>query len=1025
MQDQSQPSAKRRKIDRFPDLSDDTEDSQSSDDLDLPSHDPEDYIEIDEDILGNNASKYEAVMHQPEHVELQRNTFVSQVEQPWSSPTRIRGPRWRKQTPTPSPVQVPPEPPPGQSERNVANTHVGALAPPLIVDDFDDEDLAELVAAPILNVSVEEKLRSAKAVTRVGSANTMRQTTLFGMQAPSSADSQSGTNVRARAWPRTQRNEPPTHHAVNEDAMQTWTYPLNVGAIREYQYNIVHKSLFNNILVALPTGLGKTFIAATVMLNWYNWTKDAQIIFVAPTKPLVTQQIDAAFSIAGIPRSQTTLLTGEIPTGVRADEWQEKRVFFMTPQTLINDLKTGIADPKKIVLVVVDEAHKATGNYAYVEVVKFLRRFNTSFRVLGLTATPGASVDAVQRVIDGLGIARVEIRTEDSIDIQQYVHQRQTEVELFDYSDEINMCLELFSKSVKPVLDKLCSQNALWSKDPTHITLYGLMQARKQWMGSETGRKANPGLKAMIHHCFTPLMSLAHNLDLLKYHGIGPFFHKMKVFENEAYGGGKYAKSIVEHESFKILMNRVKSWVSKDDFIGHPKLEYLNRVVLNHFMDAGEGTGRAGGRPPSDTRIMVFAHFRDSAEEITRVLNRQQPMIRAHVFVGQSGTSGSEGMDQKKQIEIIQKFKAGTYNTLVATSIGEEGLDIGEVDLIVCYDCSKSPIRMLQRMGRTGRKRAGNIVLLLMRGKEERDYQRAKDDYLRIQHIIEGGKEFTFHTDVSPRIVPRHITPSVSKRYVEIPFENTQPGSVEPNKRKSAKAKKRAKKFHMPDGVETGFKFLGGGKKGKLSRAPDVLSLLDLEEAKTPSLESVTLSTAEVEDLRVRYAQVSGSTPQVIEVVQVGRQPRKIKQPDRTHFVGHSQATRRVITASKNMHTKEKCWDRPLIQPRINKSCPRKRLTGTSSPAPSDSDCELKSAEQQLGAFKDTLLRREVDVTTFPNGRDEPAKEVTAALLSDSDGELPEINSLFTKTRSPDKTFASVQMQQRRGRRVISDDDSQ
>ena len=54
----------------------------------------------------------------------------------------------------------------------------------------------------------------------------------------------------------------------------------------------------------------------------------------------------------------------------------------MTPQTVINDLKTGICDPKRIVLIVVDEAHKATGGYAYTEVVSFLRRFNPSFRVL-------------------------------------------------------------------------------------------------------------------------------------------------------------------------------------------------------------------------------------------------------------------------------------------------------------------------------------------------------------------------------------------------------------------------------------------------------------------------------------------------------------------------------------------------------------------------------------------------------------------------------------------------------------------
>lgn len=44
---------------------------------------------------------------------------------------------------------------------------------------------------------------------------------------------------------------------------------------------------------------------------------------------------------------------------------------------------------------------------------------------------------------------------------------------------------------------------------------------------------------------------------------------------------------------------------------------------------------------------------------------------------------------------MIQKFKAGEFNLLVATSIGEEGLDIGEIDLIVCYDAQKTPVRMV------------------------------------------------------------------------------------------------------------------------------------------------------------------------------------------------------------------------------------------------------------------------------------------------------------------------------------------
>lgn len=65
-------------------------------------------------------------------------------------------------------------------------------------------------------------------------------------------------------------------------------------------------------------------------------------------------------------------------------------------------------------------------------------------------------------------------------------------------------------------------------------------------------------------------------------------------------------------------------------------------------------------------------------------------------------------------------LQSGKYNVLVSTCVGEEGLDIGEVDLIVCYDTNTSGIRQVQRMGRTGRKRQGRIVHLLTERWEEK-----------------------------------------------------------------------------------------------------------------------------------------------------------------------------------------------------------------------------------------------------------------------------------------------------------------
>lgn len=663
-------------------------------------------------------------------------------------------------------------------------------------DAFDSEPSSPVKQSDdIVRTSIQRSNNRSNKSSVVAPQNGLVQTTLFGGKA-SLQNPATGANKKHN-WPLATQPETATHHRLDQEAINTWIYPTNLGTIRDYQYNIVSRGLFHNLLVALPTGLGKTFIAATVMLNWFRWAPDSQIVFVAPTKPLVAQQIDACFQVVGIPRSETVMLTGETKPAIRAEEWKEKRVFFMTPQTIINDLKHGYCDPKRIVLVVVDEAHRATGGYAYVEMIKFLRRFNQSFRVLALTATPGANVEAVQQVIDGLDISRVEIRTETSIDIRQYVHTRDIDTMKFDYSDEQSLIMELLSKAIQPVLTKLNGQNAYWLKDPMKLTAFGCTLAQKQWSRSEAGRKAPHSIKGMVASIFPVLASLAHGISLLKFHGVGPFFRSMSNFRNEVDGGSmksKYAKQIREDQNFNKMMGTVQNWVRNPDFLGHPKLEYLRNVVMEHFLDCKDAS----------TKVMIFAHWRDSAEEIVRVMNRNQPMIRAHVFVGQQAAKGSEGMTQKRQLEVIQQFKESKYNTLVATSIGEEGLDIGEVDLIVCYDASASPIRMLQRMGRTGRKRKGNIVLLLMKDKEDTDFEKAKDNYEKMQAMISEGTRFTFHDDKSPRILPRGVNPSVDKRVVEIPIENSQADLPEPDRRKRV-PKKPPKKFHMPDNVRTGF----------------------------------------------------------------------------------------------------------------------------------------------------------------------------------------------------------------------------
>lgn len=196
-------------------------------------------------------------------------------------------------------------------------------------------------------------LQFAQSVNLIQKGDGMKQTTMFeslGINKPPQLQSKQitpviqNTNLAPLASsPSSDEDEnEKAHfpHRINTDKVNTWTYPTN-KPIRSYQQAIVKTCLFYNTLVSVPTGLGKTFIAAVVMYNYFDWFPDSKIMFVAPTKPLVSQQIDACHSITGLSPYIMQELNGHVSVDKRREMYICKRIFFMTPQTLFNDLANG------------------------------------------------------------------------------------------------------------------------------------------------------------------------------------------------------------------------------------------------------------------------------------------------------------------------------------------------------------------------------------------------------------------------------------------------------------------------------------------------------------------------------------------------------------------------------------------------------------------------------------------------------------------------------------------------------------
>ncbi|KAM0939987.1 putative RNA helicase [Dioscorea sansibarensis] len=526
--------------------------------------------------------------------------------------------------------------------------------------------------------------------------------------------------------------------SIDVEAAKSWTYPINVP-LRDYQFSITKSALFSNTLVALPTGLGKTLIAAVVMFNYFRWFPEGKIVFTAPSRPLVMQQIEACHNIVGIPQEWTIDMTGQMSPMKRSGFWKAKRVFFVTPQVLEKDIQSGICLVKQLVCLVIDEAHRAMGNYAYCVAVRELMAVPVQLRILALTATPGSKQQTIQNVIDNLCISTLEYRNESDPDVSPYVHDRKLEVVQVALAKDAVEINNVLLEAIQPFVARLCAVGVLYNRDFTTLSPCELLNSRDKF------RQAPPlnlphAKFGEVEGCFAVLITVCHLRKLLSSHGIRPAYDMLE----EKLHQGSFARLMSRNETIwkaKLLMQQSLSHGAPN-----PKLVKMTEILLDHFREK---------KDPRESRVIIFSNFRGSVKDIMDSLSNIGDLVKATEFIGQSSGKALKGQTQKVQQAVLQ-FRTGGYNVIVATSIGEEGLDIMEVDLVICFDANISPLRMIQRMGRTGRNHDG---------------RQASSKTVR-KHMHNGGiKSFDFHS--SPRMIPHTCKPQV--QFVELAIEQFIP----------------------------------------------------------------------------------------------------------------------------------------------------------------------------------------------------------------------------------------------------------
>lgn len=467
---------------------------------------------------------------------------------------------------------------------------------------------------------------------------------------------------------------------------------------RAYQAQIID-SFKNNgsTLVVLPTGLGKTLIALSLIEK--TLSEGGTALFLTPTKPLARQHNTTIKNTLNLDETKVSLVTGET-TGKKREELYKTNLFVSTPQTTRNDMRNGAYPKERTTLVVFDEAHRAVGGYAYVEIAQNMPE---KCLFLALTASPGGDKARIKEVLENLKIKNIEIRTELDPDVMPFMKTMEKNWVQVDLSPKLKEADATLSSLISSYTQKLSSS---FIKPPT--------TSKQQFMlyGQRLRALRHPMKYSLLSYYYS-LLHLLHMQELLQTQGPHPFLNylgKLNAHDSRS------ARAITMSPE----MAKIKQTVmSVED---HPKTEKLLQLLSSM----------------RGKKTILFVQYRDQINRLREVLDREG--YKSRIFVGKR-----DGFTRKNQEETMDAFRKDEFNILIASSIGEEGLDIPAVDSVIFYEPIPSEIRSIQRRGRAGRFKDGSVHVLMTRATRDEYYywasrkreQKMKETLLSFQKELE------------------------------------------------------------------------------------------------------------------------------------------------------------------------------------------------------------------------------------------------------------------------------------------------
>src|SRR3989338_762238 len=444
---------------------------------------------------------------------------------------------------------------------------------------------------------------------------------------------------------------------------------------RTYQEEIIQKAKTQNTLVVLPTGLGKTLIALYLAIHRIKQYPKSKILMLAPTRPLVEQHLNYFQKYLPELFADLQLFTGTIAPSKRKELFRTADIIFSTPQCIANDLRSSLYSLHEVSLLIIDEAHRCLKNYDYTHVTKKYNEQAEHPLILGRTASPGSDISKIKEICAHLNIQEIELRSRESEDVKPHIQEREFQKVEVPFPTEFIEIKVLLKRIYEGRVNELRDKNLLYGP-ANKIALLKLQTSLAARMSPQ-----NPYIYYALS-LTAQAIKIAHAIELLETQTLSGLYNYLKEIQKQAAEGkSKAVKTLSNLPEFNASLISLSLLLAQKR--EHPKVEESAVLIENELKEN------------KNAKIILFTQFRQTAATLHHRLSQIEG-AKPVMFIGQA-KKNNLGLSQKEQKAVIEEFKSGEKNILIATSIGEEGLDIPEVNAVIFYEPIPSAIRKIQR----------------------------------------------------------------------------------------------------------------------------------------------------------------------------------------------------------------------------------------------------------------------------------------------------------------------------------------